>query len=82
MDGKDVGFYNNLVHTLHFFIVTGKHGIIQNPTNFQFGKLDIKFIGFMVSIGGIRPALQIMDAIKKFPTTTNISKIRAWFGLV
>ena len=36
----------------------------------------------MVSVDGIRPAPQILDAIRKFPRPTNISRIRAWFGLV
>ena len=45
VDGIDVGFYNHLVHTLHFFIVTGKHGIIQIQQNFNLASLISSSMG-------------------------------------
>ena len=75
-----MGFYNNLIRTLHLLIGTGKQSITKNPTKFQFGKLDIEFIWFMVSIVEIRPVPQIVDTIRKFPRHTNISRIRAFFA--
>ena len=59
VDCEDVGIYNHLVYAPHLLIVTGQHGIIQNLTKYQFGKLDFGFIRFIVSIDGIRPAPQI-----------------------
>ena len=46
----------------------------KNSTKIQFAKLDIKFIRFMESKDGIRPAPQIVNTIRKFPWPVKMTR--------
>ena len=56
----------------------GTHGIILNPSEFQFCKKDITFAGFQLTASNVSPLPKYLD----FPTPKSITDIRAWFGLV
>ena len=42
----------------------------------------VEFAGFMITKDGIKQAAKYTASIKDFPTTSNISEVRAWYGLV
>ena len=50
--------------------------------DFQFGDLIVDFAGFRIGSHSVEPLLKYLDCIRNFPTPTNISDIRSWFGLV
>ena len=39
-------------------------------------------MSFLITDEGIKPAAKYTDAINEFPTPTNNSEVRAWYGLV
>jgi hypothetical protein len=38
--------------------------------------------GFKINIEEIKPTDKYVEAIRIFPTPTNISEVRGWFGLI
>lgn len=69
-------------HTVNFITLCSKNGIIFNPSKFEFAKDVVEFVGFCITENGMRPSQQMLSSIKNFPTPTNITGIRSWFGLV
>ena len=53
-----------------------------NFDKFQFSQREVEFAGFLITETGIKPLDKYLRAISEFPTPTNITDIRAWFGLV
>ena len=49
---------------------------------FQFANRTVEFAGFQITMKGIQPTDKYITAIKNFPTPTNISTVRSWFGLI
>ena len=48
----------------------------------QFCKQSIHFAGLAVTSTGVQPSSQMLAAIREFPLPTDITKARAFFGLV
>ena len=67
---------------VEFLVLTFSHGITQNPTKFVFGKKEVEFIGFQIMEDGFAPCAATVEAIRQFPRPQNITRVRAWFGLV
>ena len=57
-------------------------GIVFNPDKFHFAEMEVEFAGFLITADGVRPTKKMTEAILHFPTPTNISGVRSWFGLV
>ena len=68
--------------TIDLLELMGTHGIILNPSKFQFCKKDIDFAGFRLTTSNVSPLPKYLDSIRDFPTPNSITDIRAWFGLV
>ena len=49
-----------------------KNGLVFNPTKFRFAKREVEFTGFLITDKGIKPAAKYTEAIKEFPTPSNI----------
>ena len=62
--------------------ICGRHGITLNPDKFVFGQDTVEFAGFEITPSSVRPCARYLDAIRNFPTPTNITDIRFWFGLI
>ena len=83
---------DNLIHdnvledhwwrAIDFIELCGKAGVVLNPEKFQFAEMDVKFAGFRITENSVEPLPKYLDAIRGFPTPTNITDIRSWFGLV
>ncbi|CAC5380509.1 unnamed protein product [Mytilus coruscus] len=58
--------------------------ITLNPKMFQFAKetVTVNFAGLTTTQTNIRPSTKFLDAISNFPTPTDITGARAWFGLI
>ena len=57
-------------------------GIVLNPDKFQFCQDQIEFAGLKVSKTNLMPSDKMLEAIRNFPKPTDITGVRAWFGLV
>ena len=53
-----------------------------NTAKFGFARLEVEFAGFLITDEGIKPVAKYTEAIIDFPTPTNISELRAWYGYV
>ena len=59
-----------------------RNGITLHPKKFQFAQDTVDFAGLTVTPTNVRPSAKFLDAIRNFPTPTNITGARAWFGLI
>jgi hypothetical protein len=59
-----------------------KNGKVFSPDKFVFAKETVEFAGFEITKEGIKPTDKYIKAIRNFPTPTNISEVRSWFGLI
>ena len=57
-------------------------GLIFNRDKFQFGQDVVEFARFVITIDGVRPCKKFLDTIRAFPTPTNITEVRSFFGMV
>ena len=62
--------------------ICGRNGITLNPEKFIFAQENVEFAGFEISPTTVRPCPKLFDAIKNFPTPSNITDMRSWYGLV
>ena len=69
-------------HTLDYISQCADKGVVFNPDKFHFADMEVEFAGFLVTANGVKPTKRMTDAILHFPTPTNISGVRSWFGLV
>ena len=53
-----------------------------NREKFKFAEENVEFAGFEMTMKGFKPSNKTIEGIKNFPTPTNITDVRAWFGLV
>ena len=72
----------NFFRTCKYLDLCSRNGIVFNPDKFVFCQSEIEFLGFNVTMEGLKPAAHMLQAIKDFPTPTDISGIRSFFGLV
>ena len=56
-----------------------RNGITLNPKKFQFAEDTVEFAGMTVTS---TPSMKFLNSIQHFPTPTDISGARAWFGIV
>ena len=69
-------------HAWDFLELCTKHGITVNIDKFQFCQSTVEFAGLNITPTGISPSDKLITAIRDFPTPTNITDARSWFGLV
>ena len=73
---------NSFWHTLSYIQFCAKNGIVFNPEKFKFAEDTIEFAGFDVTLTGYKPPSKMIKAIQDFPSPSNITGVRSWFGLV
>ena len=78
----DVTLEEHWWRVIEFLEIVGKAGIVLNPEKFQFSQETVDFAGFRITKDSVEPLPKYIDAIREYPTPTNISDIRSWFGLV
>ena len=68
--------------TAEFLTHTGRHGVVQNPNKFVWGKKQIEYLGFWITEDGIRPSDETLSSIANFPRPADLTGMRSWFGLI
>ena len=69
-------------HTVEWLDLCGRNGITLNPSKFVFAKTTVDFAGFEITPTTVRPIKRYLDAIQNFPTPSNVTDVRSWFGLI
>ena len=69
-------------HTLNYIQLCAENGVVFNPDKFIFVEDTIEFAGFDVTPTGYKPPSKMIKAIQDFPSPSNITGVRSWFGLV
>ena len=69
-------------HAFDHIKMCADNGIVFNRDKFRFGREVVEFAGFEVTMDGYRPSPKLLSSIQNFPTPTNITDVRSWFGLV
>ena len=72
----------NFYKVCSFLQTCSSQGIVFNPSKFQFGEKSVKYLGFQITDSGIKPTQDFVENIINFPTPTNITDVRSWFGAV
>lgn len=70
------------IQTCEFLSLCGQNGITLNPHKFQFAEECVEFAGFQITPTNVQPSKKYLDAVLNFPTPTDITGVRSWFGLV
>ena len=65
-----------------YITLCGMNGIILNPAKFKFAVDEVEFAGFHITKDKVHPSDKFSSAISNFPTPTNLTDVRSWFGLV
>ena len=65
-----------------FLAFCADNGIVLSEKKFKFCKDNVEFAGLQILKDGIAPSQKILQAIEKFPTPTNLTDARSWFGLI
>jgi hypothetical protein len=55
---------------------------IFNPDQFQFGQDTVCFAGLEITHDGVRPSSKLLESIRAFPSPSNITEARSFFGMV
>ena len=59
-----------------------KAGVTLNPSKCEFGKTQLKFLGYLVDLDGIRADPEKTSAITEMTTPSNISELRRFMGMI
>ena len=69
-------------HAWELLVTCAENGIVINESKFQFCKKTVDFAGLTVTTESVQPSAKTLAAIQNFPPPTDLTKARAFFGLV
>ena len=69
-------------HIWDYLTTCAENAIVISEEKFKFCRDTVDFAGLTLSPQGISPSNNILSAVKDFPTPTDITGARSWFGLV
>ena len=69
-------------HVWDYLTLCTSNGIVINLKKFQFCQDTVEFAGLSITPTGVSPSEKTLSAIRNFPTPTNTTGARSWFGLV
>ena len=69
-------------HACEWLYLCARNRITLNPKEFQFAQDTVDFAGLTITPTNIRSSAKFLDAIRNFPTPTDITGARAWFGQI
>ena len=73
---------DSFFNTWDFLTLIASKGIVANVEKFQFCQDIVEFAGLTITSNGVTPSDNMLSAIKNFPTPTDITGARSWFGLI
>lgn len=59
-------------HVVDYIKLCGDNGVVFNPSKFEFAMEVLDFASFTLTMDRYKPSVKLMDAIKNFPSPTNI----------
>ena len=68
--------------TCNYLSLCAGAGILFSKKKFQFCSRNVEFLGFQLDGDTVKPTSAFLEAIRGFPTPTDVTGIRSWFGLV
>ena len=57
-------------------------GITFNEEKFKFARMEVEFLGYIITADSVRPSEEFLEGIRDFPVPKDVSGVRSWFGLV
>lgn len=72
-------------HQQHVKLVFEKlqnFGIVINPSKCNFGKSEVKFLGFTVNVNGIRPPTERVDVITQYKLPERVCDLKRFMGML
>ena len=83
----DMCIYDNSIEGMfwHAWVLLetcARNGIVLNESKFQFCKKTVDFAGLTVTAESVQPSIKTLSAIQNFPPPTDLTKARAFYGLV
>ena len=66
----------------NYLSLMGTHGIIQCPEKFQFASKTVAWAGFTIGPDSVKPLPKHTEAIRTYPTPTNITDLRSFVALL
>ena len=71
-------------HLTHLRVVIRKlveAGLKLKPSKCHFARRELEYLGHVVGRGGLRTNPRLVEAVKKFPTPSNLREVRQFLGL-
>ena len=78
----DYSIHDMFFHTWDLLETCARNGIVLNESKFQFCKKTVDFAGLAITAESVQPSNKTLAAIQNFPPPTDLTKARAFFGLV
>lgn len=72
----------HLQHLDRLFQRLRDYGVVINPAKCNFGKSQVKFLGYLVSGSGTEPLPDKVDAIRSFTKPSTIKGLRQFLGML
>ena len=77
-----LGIEQSFWDTWDYLTLCAVNGVTINVDKIQFCQDEVEFAGLNIEKEGITPSKSILAAISDFPTPTDLTSARSWFGLV
>lgn len=72
----------NFRRTCEYLTHCGERGITFNEEKFKFGRMEVEFLGYIITADSVKPSAEFLEGIRDFPIPKDVSGVRSWFGLV
>ena len=72
----------NFRRTCEYLTHCGERGITFNEEKFKFGRMEVEFLGYIITADSVKPSAEFLEGNRDFPTPKDVSGSRCWFGLV
>lgn len=69
-------------HLRQLFQRMSEYGILINVPKCVFGVSEVTFLGYRISVDGVTPLEDKVEALKQFPVPTNIRQLRRFLGMI
>ena len=69
-------------HVWDYLTICANNGVVVNAKKFRFCQDTVDFAGLTITPTGVTPSVKTLSSICDFPTPTDLTSARSWFGLV
>ena len=72
----------NFQRTCGYLSHCNARGITFNEEKFKFGRMEVEYLGYIITEDSVKPSTEFLEGIRDFPEPKDVSGVRSWFGLV